>query len=116
MVRDYQRILREDWTRRGINAFVQEWVRTMETAAPTSDESVDEEEETTTTSTAGNAFSGEVISGTGDTYVVELHTGDRVTATVPGILSTEEIPAGATAVVIQEDEDTYTLHFPLWLE
>ena len=116
MVQDYQRLLRENWDRRGIDAFVQEFVRTLETAAPTSDESVDDAAETTTTSTTGNAFSAEVISGTGDTYVVELHTGDRVTATVPGILSTEEIPAGATAVVIQEDEDTYKLHFPLWLE
>lgn len=113
MVLDYQRLLRENWQRRGIDAFVQEFVKMLESAPPTSGDTGVATD--TTQAVANNVFSGTVVSGTGSDHVIRLDTGDLVVATVPGILATESIPAGATGVTIRNTDGSYTFHFPLWV-
>jgi len=62
------------------------------------------------------AFVGTVTGGTGASYTVTLDTGATVGVTVPGILGSEQIPAGANAVVIKLDNGTYKMPFPLWVQ
>lgn len=70
---------------------------------------------------ATTVYLGQVISGTGNTYTVEIYgtngeSAGQVTATVPQIESSEQIPAGTwIAAVHKFDGDVYKFQIPVWL-
>lgn len=66
------------------------------------------------TGDGGNVFPGEVVSGSGETYQVEIIDGDTVEATCLGISDEDEVPAG-TSVMLTAHNDTYYFTVPLWL-
>lgn len=65
---------------------------------------------------SGNTFIGTVQGGTGTTYTVLLDNGDTVTATVPGILGSEQVPSGNSYPVVQTDSNVFQMYVPLWVE
>lgn len=69
------------------------------------------------TSTAGNAFPGLVLSGSGSSYQVLVTTSTgaiTVTATQMQIASGQDIPADTAAIVVRTG-NTYRLQVPVWL-
>lgn len=63
----------------------------------------------------GNVFTGEVISGSGANYTVQLRSGEQVPATQLQIASGEVIPAG-TAVILVREDGAYYMQAPVWLD
>lgn len=51
---------------------------------------------------SNQGFTGTVVSGTGNTYMVQITnpTGATVTATVPQIDSSQSVPAGTSVILI----------------
>jgi len=65
----------------------------------------------------GPGFTGVVVSGTGNTYMVQLTnqpTTPTVPATVPQIDSSQTVPAG-TSVLLMLIGGNYYFQVPVWL-
>jgi hypothetical protein len=63
----------------------------------------------------GGGFYGEVVSGSGSTYTVDVEGVGNVTVTQLQIDGDETIPAGTMALVVQVGEN-YFMQVPVWLE
>lgn len=66
------------------------------------------------TTSSANSFPGEVLSGSGESYEVQVLDGETVSATCLGIDADEEVPAG-TFVTLVLHGGAYYFTVPLWL-
>jgi hypothetical protein len=67
--------------------------------------------------TPGTTFLGQVVSGSGATYMVQLNPtqgGPTVSATVPQIDNSQSVPAGTSCIVVQIG-GTYYFQPAVWL-
>jgi hypothetical protein len=60
-------------------------------------------------------FMGQIQSGGGQKYKVQLDTGDTVDVTQMQISNSAAIPAGTFALVLKLADDSYVMQVPVWL-
>lgn len=85
------------------------------------DQQEDEEGEEEESSAGGLSAIGVVVSGSGDTYVVDTYPGGvggealRVTVKQMQIASDATIPAGTACLVVEGSDGTFAMQVPVWL-
>ena len=130
MAQDYNRLQRPGWDQLGAAALAREVFNVLNTATITRPDDASDDGFYVKFSESGSGASfavklqaggggwnyGKVLSGSQTTYRVQLHAGNTITATAPGVLVTDKqtIPANAQCVVFRKSDDTYLLVFAAW--
>ena len=130
MAQDYNRLQRSDWNKLGAAALARELFSILNTAPITKpvtasdgfyikfNESGSGADYAVNLQAGGVGWDfGTVVEGSGTTYIVQLNAGNKITATVPRILVTDEqeIPADAKVVVVKLSDGTYRLIWAAWV-